>query len=367
MWKVSVIFLAIIWLTACNANQTNVNQNQAQNQENETAPNDDLEQDANQTEHRVIESDDGSLRIRIGEDWNADEELNHRALIAISNRSEEKYFVVRSVSKASMAGGASLNDFVQTTNETMQIKAEHTEIFNETETIIDHNPAKQMEIKAEIDSVKLHYLMTYAESENWFYQISSWSLESQFERHKEELMSMMNSVEFLSEPKTVPESTSEEGSGETKESVTLMGDDGSSEMTFPYGWMEMDDIHPEGNIQASRIDASGEHFFVSITESKQDFSDDITLEVYYDLLIDMQESLIQNKQYTDPEFLTIDGNEAMQFELTGEVDKVKIGYLFTLIETEHALYQTFFWTKQSELDEHADTYRDIIQTFHIMN
>ena len=72
---------------------------------------------------------------------------------------------------------------------------------------------------------------------------------------------------------------------------------------------------------------------------------------------------IQNAELSEPKEITINGQKALQFKLTGELDKIKVAYLTTVIESEDNFHQIISWTLQSKYDEYQKIYEEIANSF----
>ena len=70
-----------------------------------------------------------------------------------------------------------------------------------------------------------------------------------------------------------------------------------------------------------------------------------------------------NTTQTEPKEIQVNGQPAVQFELSGEIDKIKISYLITLVETDGNFTQLLFWTLQSRMDEKRDMFINASSTF----
>ncbi|MDN4601531.1 hypothetical protein P5G61_09875 [Paenibacillus sp. F6_3S_P_1C] len=68
--------------------------------------------------------------------------------------------------------------------------------------------------------------------------------------------------------------------------------------------------------------------------SRDDFSETFTLTDYYNVINESMSQTLINTTQTEPEKIQINGQPAVQFELNGEIDKIKISYLVRLVETD---------------------------------
>ena len=94
-----------------------------------------------------------------------------------------------------------------------------------------------------------------------------------------------------------------------------------------------------------------------------DFSDDFTLDDYSDAVSSSMGGVMTSPEFSDIEALTINGYDAKQYTLSGEIDKIKIKYLVTLVETDNGYYQIISWSLLSRFDNALDTFKQIAESF----
>ncbi|WP_010269079.1 PsbP-related protein [Paenibacillus senegalensis] len=331
-----------------------------ESQSPETSPTPDTDTEAPELEGNALESADGHLQIHVPDDWKEDNELNPQALLGASNRAQEKYFIALPFHKSDLADDAALDDFASVMNDNLSMSTTNMQIVDEQDIQIDGMNAKQYELTAEVDQIKVTYLLNYVEQGEYFYQLATWSTQSKFAEHKSEFEQVLKSFRVLTDTPDIGDGgTAGDGS-----EVTLEGTDGLTAITLPPGWQEMPGLNPEASIQAAKVSMSDENYLLVISENKADFSDGTALEDYMGLIKDIQMAQsIENGSFTDPQASTINGMNAYQFEVRGEVEKVKIGYLVTLIESNDHFHQVIFWTTDHKLDNSKGEYQEALQTF----
>ena len=64
--------------------------------------------------------------------------------------------------------------------------------------------------------------------------------------------------------------------------------------------------------------------------------------------------------------LKINGFDAKQFEASGTVDKIKIKYIFTVVDTPDHFYQIVAWTLTSKFEENKPALLDVISSFKLV-
>ena len=166
---------------------------------------------------------------------------------------------------------------------------------------------------------------------------------------------------ILSGCSSAPSEKGEGGKAPEAKTKTVASSDKLIEISIPEGWKETDQLNDIANIQVANI--SKEQYTITLSESKADFSDSFTLKDYYDVISGNMASGIQNAELSEPKEITINRQKALQFKLTGELDKIKVAYLTTVIESEDNFHQIISWTLQSKYDEYQKIYEEIANSF----
>lgn len=145
------------------------------------------------------------------------------------------------------------------------------------------------------------------------------------------------------------------------QSTTVKSSDGKFQLTVPDGWKATSGLHDNARIQASNERA--ELYVIVLSESKSDSGADITLDKFTEI---MRKSLMEKKGATDtaqPESVTVNGNQARQFELHGTLNNEKAVTLVNIVETQDHFHQVISWTRQAKYDENKATLKQVIDSF----
>ena len=59
----------------------------------------------------------------------------------------------------------------------------------------------------------------------------------------------------------------------------------------------------------------------------------------------------------------VDGNEAVQYEIQGTVDKIKVAYLHVTVEGKDHFHQVLAWTLLSMLEKNRPMLESVIDSF----
>ncbi|MGM9973779.1 MAG: hypothetical protein ACI33K_07050 [Clostridiaceae bacterium] len=129
------------------------------------------------------------------------------------------------------------------------------------------------------------------------------------------------------------------------------------ELTAPEHWEKIDNLNSSANLQIGNLEK--EQYTITISELASDFSDSFGLQEYYDAIIPPMQQSITNAEVSDIDNITIDGNDAIQFHLSGEVENIKITYLITVVKSEDYFHQIISWTLKSMYQEYEDLYKSV--------
>jgi hypothetical protein len=143
--------------------------------------------------------------------------------------------------------------------------------------------------------------------------------------------------------------------------VRLTSADGRYEITVPGGWREDRELNAQADLTASN--RLQELYVVILNENKQDFADDSTLQNFTWTKRESGMSYVSSQVTTDPMPIIINGYPAMQFEVHGVVDHMKIGYIVTTIETSGSYHYVISWTLESAFAANKAALQQVIQSF----
>lgn len=310
----------------------------------------------------VIKNANEDIQLTIPMDWKEDNALNASAIISASKQSKDKYVMVIANQKSDFSEGTSLDDFVNIFKENTKVGMSQMEVLSTEEIEVDGVSAKLLDFTGEVQKMKAHYLTAIVEKGNRFYQIVSWSSDKGFTSNKDEFVEIIKSFKVLKEDDNVsisPVTNLDQSEAGTKE---FKSEDGMMSITLPANWNKQTDLMKDADIQVTKIDT--EDYLGIISEDKDVFAKDATLEDYHKLIMENQKNAgaLENLKFHDPVKIQVDGRDALQFEVTGEVSKVKIAYLFTLVDHPKHFTQVIFWTIDQYFNDKKPLYQDMVQT-----
>lgn len=136
-------------------------------------------------------------------------------------------------------------------------------------------------------------------------------------------------------------------------------------LTVPGSWKTETGLNDEANFQAGNRFA--DQYAIVISDTKQDVSDEMTLDDYAELIIENFKTKVENVEQTDSKTMTINGYQAKQMEFSGVIDKMKIKWIYTFIDTPNNFHQIMAWTSISRYEANKPVLLEVINSFQETN
>ena len=146
---------------------------------------------------------------------------------------------------------------------------------------------------------------------------------------------------------------------ELSNNIVAKTSDGSAQLTFPKGWKNTVASNPQNILFYSNIYGC----VAVIRDSKSMFSSDFTIDDYTTIITNNVADQIKNPVVTGPITTSVNNYSAQQFEIQGELQKVKFKYLCTIIESSNSYYQVIAYTTQDLYDKNKSSLVKIVNTF----
>ncbi|MDR3073061.1 MAG: hypothetical protein LBU41_06170 [Clostridiales Family XIII bacterium] len=149
----------------------------------------------------------------------------------------------------------------------------------------------------------------------------------------------------------------------TKEPATnkVTSTESNISFEFPTGWSE-EELNDVASIEQAK--PSTEEYFILIEEPRDDFSDDFTLDGYAEVIANAMLEVIDSSNMGDWEEIQIGDADipALQVEIKGEVENIKVAYLLTVFQSDSKFYQGLSWSLQSKYNSVKPNFQDILNT-----
>ena len=149
------------------------------------------------SKEKELVCDEHNFKVTLPSGWKDADGLNEAASIQASNLSKDIHFLTIVEFKDAFSDDYTLEDYMQLlVDNHYSVIMENIDIGESIETEIDSLPAIQTVISGEIQKVKLTYLVTFAESQDRFFQVLAWGSQKSYEDHGEELHEITNSLKL---------------------------------------------------------------------------------------------------------------------------------------------------------------------------
>jgi hypothetical protein len=146
---------------------------------------------------------------------------------------------------------------------------------------------------------------------------------------------------------------------------TIKSKDGKYEITVPGNMSESPGLNKDAQLTAAN--RLSELYVFVLTNKKSDYSAGHTLDRHAEVLRNATLKELTESDSTTPEKVTIDGNEARRYRVTGKRDGVKLAYFMTIVETADDFHHIWTWTEGSKAGENEPILNRIADSFHINN
>ena len=140
-----------------------------------------------------------------------------------------------------------------------------------------------------------------------------------------------------------------------------MSADKSAQITIPMGWKEDRYLHDSAELQSSN--RSQESYIIVLSESKEDF-DQMTLEKHSEITRATLMQSLTGPELGSPVRLTIHNQPALQYEIRGTINNLKVVYVHTTVETAGHFHQILAWTLRSKFEKNRPLLLQLTNSFH---
>lgn len=140
----------------------------------------------------------------------------------------------------------------------------------------------------------------------------------------------------------------------------IVSADGNARLKVPRDWSELKDLNNAAQIQAGN--RLKEQFVLVLSENKADL-DDVTLQKHHQITRDAMLQKMKNSSASEPVETTINGEPALQDEISGTQEGTNIVFLHTTVEDENGFHQILAWTSKSRWDAQKEKLREVTRTF----
>jgi hypothetical protein len=141
---------------------------------------------------------------------------------------------------------------------------------------------------------------------------------------------------------------------------TVHSTDGCCAISIPESWSEEKELNAKANLQAAN--RVKELYCIVLSESKEDF-ENMTMEHHSEMTRTAFMKSLSGSAISGPVSLTVDQNPAIQYEISGASNNVKIMALHTTVESQKYYHQILAWTIKSRVEKNKPILQKVIQSF----
>jgi hypothetical protein len=149
----------------------------------------------------------------------------------------------------------------------------------------------------------------------------------------------------------------------TGEPHTIKSQDGKYEFTVPGNMSESPGLSKDAQLTAAS--KPNELYVFVLANKKSDYAGSVTLDHHTDILRKALLDQLKDGDATAPEKVTVSGNEARRYRVSGVKDGVKLAYFMTIVETADHFHHIWAWTEGSKADENGPILNQIADSYRI--
>lgn len=140
--------------------------------------------------------------------------------------------------------------------------------------------------------------------------------------------------------------------------------DNKLQLTVPEDWNQLDELKQINSAICLPVgNKLSEKYAAVISTSKENFSKEMTLNQFSDLVLKNSKSTITNAEISEVKDAEINGRKAKTFIVKGEVNNVKISYVYAIVDSPNAFNTVFSWTFTTKFNENKDELTKVINSF----
>lgn len=316
-----------------------------------------LEMDNDLSKGMNITSSDNKYSITIPKTWSTKQILNPAANLNASQMLKEQYIIGLTESKELFTEGLTLKDYSELVINNMKTALKNFDAKSPIEIKIDNKQAYQYIVTGELNKVKISYIITTIEGKDSFYTINTWTLYNKYEENNKLLKNITNT--FKENKNTSSNKTTNGSDNKNQNNKIFKSNDNLTTISATDKWENFKSINTDASL--SIANPKENKYLIIITESKKDFSSDMTLKDYSEFM--MENSKKDKNGVISPVTLKVNNYDSISYKYTGEVNKLKITYILSAIETKNNYHQVIAWTTTTNYTKYESELTKLITSF----
>jgi len=141
----------------------------------------------------------------------------------------------------------------------------------------------------------------------------------------------------------------------------VFADDGTSRVEVPASWRHYPEMNDIASIEY--LNGQREEYFIVISEPKADFTANMDVYSYNDLLMENYRAALENLQIKYLGEMRINNMPGLKHELRGELDNTRLVYLMVALEGKTHYHQLAFWTRATRWERSKEVFEEVLATF----
>ncbi|MGD1856808.1 MAG: hypothetical protein ACFB2W_21445 [Leptolyngbyaceae cyanobacterium] len=142
----------------------------------------------------------------------------------------------------------------------------------------------------------------------------------------------------------------------------LTNENSDIELTLPDGWVDVHNLRPDADLYAAHEDRT--MYVMVLSDPKQSEVGTFSLANNSDQYLSFLDRGLTQEQAEVPTTMTsLNGLDAVQYEVRGRVDNLPIVYLHTTVEGDDNYYQVVAWTTAENYGSAKGELQTVIQSF----
>ncbi|HEV8559679.1 MAG TPA: hypothetical protein VGR06_25355 [Actinophytocola sp.] len=144
------------------------------------------------------------------------------------------------------------------------------------------------------------------------------------------------------------------------QTTVVTASDKKSQLTVPASWKDVPPSFREELAVIQLGDLRREQYVVVVTLDRDDFED---FDAFSAAMLEGAQHALDDAAVSEPRNLTIGGLQAVQYEISGKAEGIKIVFWYTMVAGKNGFYQVVAWTLPSKRTEAEPTITEVINSF----
>ncbi|WP_336783285.1 hypothetical protein [Paenibacillus illinoisensis] len=355
--QVTLVTGIIVAIAGCTTSNTNVENSFIENKEleipmQETNPN-----------RQTIYSKQKEVQVTLPSEWKTGDEPNSISLVHAVSSDGSKTLNMSRYKRSDLSSKINLTDYIgiqqEIKNTSTDSPKKKERLLRTSEVTIDGYSSYVKETERDYDSSQIGYITAYFESKHHFYTIS---LESNGGLTEEDRILFEETAKHVRIYHDEPTDTLTVES--TLELIDHSLDESASQISLPSSWTVDPQYSKEQEFKFSGFLNTFDNESVMIARYPKSFG--TTLTKFYSSMVKSSIEPYSLKPLPAPASVEINGFKGFQLENYSEATKLKIGELYTFLDTPKDFVIIIFTSKASRFERVKSDYIKYTQTYREM-